>query len=399
MSRGNEERSLLWACPDGRSADRQRLEATAEELGFSVQYCSHEDFDTHLRVPQFDVVGIELEADLARSLARIRRLRDRQPAVAIIVASERTGVDLLRSAFEAGATDVLSLPLNAAELDKALLKASRLVPAPPAARSHMGDVVTVYGVRGGLGATTLAVNLAVQLRKLTSEDSAIVDLDLQRGDVASFMNMAPPQSSAALANAAGKIDALYLRDTLSRHESGVYVLAAPQQIEDADLVTRDEIEAALPILRNRFRHTVIDTARTLTDVTLAAFEQTGRLLVLTDLSVPGVRATRRLMELLGRLEGPTPDVDLLVTEIVPPTVKLDDAVRAIGREPALTIPRDQDAALNAMNNGAPLNGTRPSPLAVCIAAIAADVAGVDAGKKRGGRFLSRLFGRGSGARP
>lgn len=397
MSKSDERRGLLWACPNGRAVNRERLESTAAELGFAVQYCSHDDFDTHTRVPQFEVVGIELETELSKSLARIRTLRERQPSVSIIVALEQSGVELLRSIFEAGATDVLSLPLSAAELDKALLKATRVSPPQPSARSRQGEVISVYGVRGGLGATTLAVNLAVQLRKLSGEETAIVDLDLQRSDVASFMNMAPPQSSAALANAPGKIDAMYLRDTLSRHESGVYLLAAPQQIEDADLVTRSEIEAALPLLRSRFPYTVIDTARMLTDVTLTAFEQTSRLLVLTDLSVPGIRATRRLMELLARLDGPTPEIDLLVTEVLPPSVKIDDALRAIGREPVATIPCDQRAASSAMNSGAPLNGGRPTPLATAIGRIAASIAGVDSGQRRSGRLFSRLFGRPPGA--
>src|SRR5439155_1178479 len=126
-------------------------------------------------------------------------------------------------------------------------------------------------------------------------ETALVDLDLQRGDVAAFLNLTPVNSLAALASAAGTVDEIFLAGTLTRHPSGLFLLPAPSEIEEADAIGHNEVEVALRLLRPQFRYAVVDTSRTITGPALAAFEQSDRLLMLTDLSVPGVRAARRIV--------------------------------------------------------------------------------------------------------
>jgi pilus assembly protein CpaE len=109
-----------------------------------------------------------------------------------------------------------------------------------------GEIITVYGARGGLGATTLAVNLAVQLAAVTKARVALADLDLQRGDVAAFLNVTPQQSLAAIAGASGEVDDLFLHHTLTRHPSGVAVLPAPTRIIEAGDRPRKVDGAASP---------------------------------------------------------------------------------------------------------------------------------------------------------
>jgi Flp pilus assembly CpaE family ATPase len=103
-----------------------------------------------------------------------------------------------------------------------------------------------------------------------------------------------------------------------------------------------------------------------------------------------VRAARRTLDLLTRLDA-RPEV--LITQAIAGPVKLEDATRAIGQPPYLIIPRDVSAASQAMNAGAPLNGTKDSPLASSIAEFAAKLTGVGS-KSGGGRLFGRLFGRG-----
>ena len=118
--------------------------------------------------------------------------------------------------------------------------------------------------------------------------------------------------------------------------------------------------------------------------------------MVTDLSIPGVRAARRTVELLSRLGVPGERVELIVTEAIPGPVSMKDGSQAIGKTPFFVIPRDEPSAAEAMNHGAPLNG-KPSKLALAMAELAAKVAGVTvAGKPRGGQMLRRLFGRSQG---
>jgi pilus assembly protein CpaE len=386
------EGTCVWASD---APDRELIEAIAGELGLQVRFCALRELGDSTKEGRHELVGIEVDGNPARALTLVSELRGRLPLAGILVASPDSSVGFIRKALEAGASDVLSLPLQTSELHRALIRSAH-AGSRVAAKESLGDVITVCAARGGLGATTVAVNLAAKLVGIVDDEVALVDLDLQRGDVAAFMNLTPHNTLANLATAAGEVDDVFLAGTLTRHANGVFVLPAPSEIEEADSVGHDEVKVALDLLRSRFRYTVVDTARTITGATLSAFEASHRVLLVTDLSIPGVRAAHRTVELLSRLGVPSERVELLVTEAIPGPVSLKDAAQAIGKTPFFVIPRDEPSAAEAMNHGAPLNG-KPSKLALAMTELAAKVAGIpDAGKPRSGQLLRRLFGRTGG---
>jgi pilus assembly protein CpaE len=298
----------------------------------------------------------------------------------------------MKTALEAGASDFLTLPLNPIDLSRVLIRTSQDSTAKATTRASSGEIITIFGCRGGLGCTTLAVNLAVHLRNHVQGEVALVDLDLQRGDVAAFLNINPSQSIAALADAR-EVDEIFLHSAMTRHGTGLFVLAAPDKVEEAEAVGHAEATAACRLLRSQYRYTVVDTPRTVTPAVVAAFEQTDHLLLLTDLTVPGVRSARRTMDLLQKLEIPMHTVQLIVTQATPGAIEIADAARTIGKDPYLVVPNDQATANQAMNAGAPLNG-KPSNLAAAIADLAGKITGggADQPKRRGGLFR-RMFTR------
>jgi pilus assembly protein CpaE len=381
----NSEGNLLWVSPQPTNS-REVVEAAAHALKLTVHFCAYEELFDQLRLAQYRIVAIEFGGKPVDSLALLKQLRTRAPRAVSFAACADSSVGLIRAALIAGANDFLSLPLQRQELDKALIKLTQ-AGLERRAGGINGEVITICGARGGLGATTLAVNLAVRLAGRTGAKVALVDLDLQRGDVAAFLNLAPVQSLSAMTTTRGEIDELFLQDAMTRHPSGVFVLAAPALIEEADAVGHPEVEMGLNMLRSQFGYTVIDTARTITPATLAAFEGSDRILLLTDLSVPGVRAARRLVDLFGRLNIPIDRVEWLVTMATQGPVSLPDAVRTIGKSPFLTIPSDPALANELMNAGTPLNGTRGSALAVSIEALAGKLIGGEAAGKPARRGL------------
>ena len=385
---GASERALV-PIPDPVSA-RALAERVARECNVAVRFGVYREALTLLRSEPCDLVGVDLGQHPEGALAFIRELHERLPPMPILAASADHGLSMMRASLEAGASDFIGLPLSAEELDKVLLKLSHHpVVVNRGATAAIGEIITLCGARGGLGVTTLAVNLAVRLAGLDNGRVALMDLDLQRGDVATFLNLTPTQSLAAAA-VQRDVDEMFLYGILTRHASGVFVLAAPSEIEDSDSIGHDDVDMVLRMLRSHFRYTIIDTSRMLTAPTLAAFEQADRILVLTDLSVPGVRAARRTLELLSRVASAAPRVDLLVTDIVSGHVGLAEAVRAIGKDPLFTIPRDDQAASQAMNAGAPLNGARPSRLSVALDELASQLSGVELRPKAKG-LLQRIF--------
>ena len=392
----SEEGTFLWARPDGvtGTASLDPLRAAVRELKLGIQCCTYGELQELIRTRRCELVAIELGQDVEAGVALIKRFHERLPALTIFAASDDPSVTLLRTLLEAGASDVLSLPLGSQELQKALIKFSQLRTKGGGSAQMAGSVLTIYGVRGGLGATTLAVNLGARLHTALQAETALVDLDLQRGDVAAFLNLTPVNSLAALASATGTVDEIFLAGTLTRHPSGLFLLPAPSEIEEADVIGHNEVEVGLRLLRSQFRYAVVDTGRTITGPTLAAFEGSDRLLMLTDLSVPGVRAARRIVELLQRLNIPRERVDMIVTQAIPGPVPLQDAARAIGKEVFQVIPRDEQAASAAMNAGTPVAASREGGLAAAVAELADKVAGKGGPPKaKKGHLLQRIFTR------
>ena len=387
----NTEGILLWAAP-GPSASRELVQTAANELRLAVRFCTYKEILDLLRTERCQVACIEFGFDAHPGLTLLKSIVERMPRLTTLVASNDTSVAMIRAVLEAGAADFISLPLNPQELSKSLIKLSQTALKSPSARTQAaGTTITVCGARGGLGATTLAVNLAFSLTHLARGDVALVDLDLQRGDVAAFLNLTPLNSIATIAEAKGTVDEIFLAGTLTRHPRGVFVLPAPTQVEEADAVGHDHVELALQLLRTQFAHTVVDTARTVNGGMLAAFEQSDHILILTDLSVPGVRAARRMIEMLLRLNVSAQLIQPVFSHVIPGPVSPQDAVRAIGKEPLLVIPRDDAAASAAMNDGTPLNG-KQSALSHAIAELGSKLTGLAPPPKPKG-LLQRVFSK------
>jgi pilus assembly protein CpaE len=386
----NAERTFVWATSDP-SPIRAAVESGAAQFDMAARFCTHAELFQVLGNVRAAVLVIEFGVDVRPGLALLAEVAQRMPRLMTLVASSDVSLSVMRAAIEAGAADILSLPLNAQELNKALIKVHQIATRTSGAQAPSGTLVTVYGARGGLGVTTLAVNLAFQLAAITDRQTVLVDLDLQRGDVAAFLNLTPMNSLATLATTVGPVDDIFLAGTLTRHPKGVFVLPAPLQIEEAETVGHDHVDTALRLLRTQFAYTVVDTARMITSPTLAAFEQSDHILLLFDRSVPGLRAARRTVEVLLRLNIPADRIRPILSQVVPGPIGMQDVVRALGKEPFATIPRDEASASAAVNAGVPLNG-KQSPLSLAIAEIARKVTGLAPPARPKGLF-QRVFSK------
>lgn len=392
-----QARGLLWAAAE-ESAAQEPIRPIANDCGLDARFCPLPRLLEMLRSDADVVVGIELLGNVDAGLSVAREVQAEFPAVPVLVASADPNVDIIRAAFRAGVSDVVSLPIDAAELQKALIKTMTRRPASAGSESSSpGQVITILGARGGLGVTTLAVNLAVQLGKQLQGNVALADLDLQRGDCAAFLNLTPSQSIATLAASGNAIDDLILFSTLIRHNSGLSLLAAPQHIEEADEVDAGSAEVVITRMKQRFRFTIVDTARMLTATTAAVLAHSDRVLLMSDLSLPSVRALHRLCGVLRGLSVERDALELVLVAGEHDMVPVADASRAVGKPAIITIPRDSAAAAGAMNAGAPLNGPKPSPLLVAITELASKLSGLQTGSPAKRSLWKQIFGKGASA--
>ena len=226
----------------------------------------------------------------------------------IALAREDLSLADARRLKAAGVNDVVAYPAPPEELSEQIedwtKKPEYPVPALRCSDDRLGRVVTVTEARGGLGATTLAVNIAHRLldttgliKKRTSYRVALVDLDLQFGAISNFLDVEPNDALYRLAADGSVPDSTYMEQALVKHDSGLSILTAPSTLCPPDALEYKQVAAIVDALRGEFDFVVIDLPRVLVEWMPAVIDRTDRMLLLTDTSVPCIRQARRLIDI------------------------------------------------------------------------------------------------------
>ncbi|HEY8691593.1 MAG TPA: response regulator [Chloroflexota bacterium] len=188
------------------------------------------------------VALVAVEEPLARGLRTIEALRVVVPEMPVIALSTLSGREHLRQAMLAGARDYLVRPVDEDELERTITEVHDLERKRSALNEHViesghvGEIITIFGAKGGVGRTTLATNLAVALALNCKQRVALVDLDLQLGDVALMLDIVPERTISDLVPIVDKLDPELMRGFLSVHSSGLKVLPAPARPEEGERV-------------------------------------------------------------------------------------------------------------------------------------------------------------------
>lgn len=259
-------------------------------------------------IPQ--VVVLDTSGGHAQSLALAGRLTVECPGIAVVLVSDQPDAIGL-AALRAGVSDVIHPECDDDELRRSLDRALQ------AARSHnpdiateqdaagrpagAGRVISVVSPKGGVGKTTIATNIAVGLARVAPHSTVLVDLDVQFGDVASALNLAPEHTLLDVVRGPAAQDSMVLKTFLTQHETGLYVVCGPDSPADADAITADDVARLLTTLAAEFRYVVVDTAPGLGEHALVAIDQTNDLVLVTSLDVPGVRGLRKELSIIRDL--------------------------------------------------------------------------------------------------
>ncbi|GAA2263310.1 hypothetical protein GCM10010402_18690 [Actinomadura luteofluorescens] len=302
----------------------------------------------------------------------VRELTGRHPALAIIVVVEEPTTDQLGLAMEAGARGVIDAHPSLAELqhrtgaaaDWSRTMRHHLDPGSggdPGA-SRRGYTVAVCGAKGGTGTTLLAVHLALSAVG-AGRRVCLVDLDLQTGDLQSYLDITHRRSIADLGAAADDLDGTVLADALFAHRDGPHVLLAPAEGERAEEVTETATRQILVALRSRYDAVIVDCGAQLTDANAVAIETADRVLVTASPDLPALRGVRRLVELWERLSvRKKEDVGVVLVRHSRRDEVQPDFARRVLTAPLLktAVPADFRAVEEAVNTGAPGNAASSS---------------------------------------
>jgi pilus assembly protein CpaE len=228
-----------------------------------------------------------------------------------------------------------------------------LRPADETAR-YTGRVITVASPKGGVGKTTVATNLAIGLTSSAPQSTVLVDLDVQFGDVASALNLAPEYSLVDAAHGPASEDTIVLKTFLTQHPSGLFAVCGAENPAAGDTVTGADVSRLLAALSREFRYVVVDTAPGLSEQTLAALDRATDVVMLSSMDVPGVRGLRKELDVLREL-CMIPAGRHVVMNFADPKggLSVRDVETTIGTGVDVVLPRSK-AAPASTNAGVPL---------------------------------------------
>jgi pilus assembly protein CpaE len=314
-----------------------------------------------------DVVLMDINMPGMDGITATEKLAAEVPTAAVIMMSVQGEADYLRRSMLAGAREFLVKPFSSDELTASIRqvwsrekdKLSRYAPVAAAKEVSNGadepaSVAAVFSPKGGVGRTTVAVNLAVAAAQ-TGKRVALVDASLQFGDVGVLLNLNPRNKS--IADLAGELqaDEIESLDTfMITHSSGVRVLLAPPTPEQAELIGPVAVKRVLQRLRGDFDLIVVDCPSTFNEATLAVLDEADLILTLLTLEITSVKNMRLFLEVCEQL-GYGPEKIRLVLNRADSTlgIRVADVEHSIGRKVDHTIVSDGRSVVYALNRGVP----------------------------------------------
>jgi pilus assembly protein CpaE len=358
-----------------------------------------------------DVIVMDINMPGMDGVAAAEIISQRLPTSPIVMMSVHGEAEQLKRSLVAGAREFLVKPFSGDEFsttirnvhERELVRREQLaasLPAAPSAPSGPGEdngeheVLAVFSPKGGAGRTTIATNLAVAIQRETGGHVALVDANLQFGDVGVLLNLNPKNRSMLDAVEVGEPDADITNSVMVDHSTGIRVLLAPPTPEGADLVTPQYLRRMVDHLRTTHNYVVVDLPSALNDHSLAVMDAADQIVVLTALEITTIKNVRLFLEVADQLEYDRSKIRLVVNRSDSAQgIRIGDVEASIRRPIDGTIVSDGRLAVLAVNRGVPFVVSHPDgALSRDVLKLARTLAG-DAGAASGKANKRGLFAR------
>jgi pilus assembly protein CpaE len=327
----------------------------------------------------------------------VRTLRNEDPSLILIAVAEQVTSGLLRAAMRAGISEVIEAPLTEEKIEEAIkqfandvLKRKVAAVVPVATHKDEGQILVVMSAKGGSGKTVVATNLAILLTRFEGKKVALVDADLQFGDVCLVLQLEPRFTLVNAAHELHHLDSQLLESLLTDHPSGLKVMAAPLEPAFADDISTESLITVVTLLRETYDYVIVDTASMLDELLLSLLEKADVILQVVDMDLPSVKNAKLALETLRLLKFPTSKVKLILNRSNA-KARLDDKEieGALKMSISAAIPSD-GAVAASMNEGRPVVESAPkSRVAKGFESVAELIAGPVPEPSQGRGFLRR----------
>ncbi|MCB0211717.1 MAG: response regulator [Anaerolineae bacterium] len=318
-----------------------------------------------------DIVLMDINMPGMDGITASEHISQQSPITQIIMMSVQGEADYLRRSMLAGAREFLIKPFSSDELVSSIrrvyqLGASRrlVMPTPipgaggaaagKTAVESTGKIVSIFSSKGGVGCSTIAVNLAIALQQNAAIKVAVVDTSLQFGDIGVLLNLYASRTIADLASNSDELDDELITDVFIPHSSGVKALLAPPRPEVADTVTPTLINDILERLRRMFDVIVVDTGSVLDDVVLNVLDLSDKIMVVTTPEIPSIKDAKLFFEVTEALEYERDRIMFVLNKTDKRiNIRAEDIEANIKYPIRGQLPLDERAVTTSVNQGVP----------------------------------------------
>jgi pilus assembly protein CpaE len=328
-----------------------------------------------------------------KDLALIKQLSAKSPSTAVITTSDEAVPALILGSMRAGAREFLQLPILTDEFRTVMESVMEFYATVESNTKRKAHVVATFSGKGGAGVSFLATNLAAAMPGST----LIVDLNLQAGDIASFLGLDVKYSMTDFVRNRARLDDSLMTSLVTPYSNNLALLAAPLEAHEAEEIGTEDLSEILYLLGQRYEHIILDLPHTFDPITVAGLDLADHILLVLTLDIPGIRSTKRALKVFDRLNYPKQKVHVVVNRFSKNNdVPLQKVETHLGEQLIGFVPNDYRKVMDSINLGRPLvQSDAGSKISLEIKRIAALVKGEnhDASPQPRKSLFNSVFGR------
>jgi pilus assembly protein CpaE len=371
-------------------AEERRRNAIAKALAgaqasVTGEFSAYPELDDVPRLLEanYDVVIVELDSNPEHALDLVESICGNS-SITVMVYSARTDSEMLVRCMRAGAREFLTEPIALNTIAEALVRASVRRPAVRPAKKTAGKLLVFIGAKGGSGVTTVASNFGVSLAQQSGQKTLLIDLNLPFGDAALDLGINAEYSTANALQNVIRLDFHYLSSVLTKHSSGLFVLAAPDKYTQVE-ASNETVHKLLSVARQNFDYVVVDAGSRFGATGKALFEDGATVYLVTQVGITELRNSNRLISQLQTVSGTK--LEIVLNRYTPRTLGIDEEsiTKALTMPAQWKIPSDFAAARDAQNTATPL-ALNDSPISRVIKQMARMACGLSANPEKKKRF-------------
>ena len=336
---------------DKNENSREIIKSFIENLDFVNEVKLYDDFTRgyeDIKQSENPIVILDISEDFAgldEIAGKLKLVTSK-----IIITSVNYSTNTIIKALRLGAKEFLPKPVLREDLVRVL---SMLASISPENEVSQSKIITVYSNKGGIGKTTIAVNLAAELAKVTKDTVALVDLNLQLGDISTFLNLNPPfDVNYVIRRLIDKEENILIKGFEKYKDLSLYVLSDPSYIEQSESITTQQITTLFSALKKVFPYIVVDMSSSIDSISLKILDSSDWIMFTTIVNIPAIRNAQRCLNLFRSRKYPSNKVKIVINRYMEnDEIKIEDIENTLGESVYWKIPNNYFTIMEAINKG------------------------------------------------